>query len=103
MSDVAILAQILNSGEIPAFYDHAPAGTKLPFVAFTVSSQNFEADDRVYHKGLSFRAVLYTVAKSPELEEELETIFDENNIPWEREEIYLDDEICYQEIYTGTF
>lgn len=103
MSDVAILAQILNGGDIPAFYDHAPAGTKLPFVTFTASSQNFEADDRVYHKGLSFRAVLYTVEKNPQLEEEFEAILDNNSIPWEREEIYLDDELCYQEIYTGTF
>lgn len=103
MSDLIELTQILNSGDIPAFYEHAPAGTRCPFLTFTVESNNFSADNRVYNKGLSFRAVLYTVEKSPDLEERIETIFDNNEIVWEREEIYLDDELVYQEIYTGTF
>lgn len=103
MRDLSTLTQILNSGPVPAFYDHAPKGTRVPFLTFTVSSDNFDADNRVYNKGLSFRAVLYTVEKSPEIEETIEKILDDNDVPWEREEVYLADEFLYQEIYTGTF
>lgn len=103
MSDLIRLTQILNSGDIPAFYEHAPKGTKCPFLTFTVESSNFAADNRVYSKGLSFRAVLYTVEKNLDLEEAIETILDNAEIVWERDEVYLDDELLYQEIYTGTF
>lgn len=93
---------ILSGGSIPVYYDHAPIGTHIPFATYTVGASNFSADNKTYSKGYTLRLVLYVGNKSPETEEEIEELFDSNDIPWDREEIYLDEERLYQEIYTAT-
>lgn len=95
------LYDILSSGSVPVFYDHAPNGTMLPFATYTTDSSNFSADNRTYSKGFTLRLVLYVGNKSPEIEAEIEEIFDTHDIPWDREEIYISEERLYQEIYTA--
>lgn len=91
----------LSSTAISVYYDHAPEGTKLPFATYTVGSNNFDADNKVYKKGFALRLVLYVGTKDTSKEETIETLLDSLEIPWERDEIFIAEETVYQEIYTG--
>ena len=96
MNQVQIIA-LLSTLSIPSFYDHAPVGTVLPFIAIhTEQPNNFIADNQVYCEKWNFRIDLYSVKKDLTLETEIKTLLNENNIPWEKTEQYLDEQSCWE-------
>lgn len=103
------LADLKNSlEEISGFknkvaYRAFPVGKapKLPFICyFVTTTDNFDADNTVYHVIRNVAVELYTVKKSEDVEALVEAKFAEIGIVWEKEEDYLDDENCYEVIYS---
>ena len=95
------MISLLNTLSIPSFYDHAKVGQELPFLIIHVNQpMGFRADNGNYLRRWEFRLDLYTVKKDLELEAEIEKLLDDNGIPWEQSEIYLDDQECWESEYT---
>lgn len=96
MNQVQTIA-LLNSLKVPSFYDHAPVGTKLPFI--TIHSEqpdNFAADNLVYCEKWNFRIDLYSVDKDLASESEIKQLLNDNGIAWTKYEQYLDDQNCWE-------
>lgn len=76
---------------------------KLPFICFLVTgTDNFDADNVVYHVLRDIDVELYTAKKDEASEEAIEAKFAEIGLVWEKSEQYLDDENCYEIIYSIT-
>ena len=61
---IADVKNVLSVPGVTVHYDHAPVGTKVPFITYTChADSNFFADDKVYQKISSMRAVLYSTKK----------------------------------------
>ncbi len=73
---------------------------KLPFICYLcTNTNNFDADNAVYHVIQGVDIELYTKLKDTASETAVETALNDNNIVWEKYEEYLDDEECYQITY----
>ena len=76
----------------------APA---LPFICFMVDgSDNFGADNIVYKAINRVNVELYSKNKDTTSEGLIEALFETKGIYWEKDEVYLDDEACYEIIYS---
>ena len=74
-----------------------------PFaVYYRSSNENIYADDKVYTKNQNFVLELYVDYKMPELEEKIEALFNDNEIAYTVEEVYLSDEKMREIIYKFT-
>ena len=73
---------------------------KLPFICYLATqTNNFDADNAVYKVVQGVDIELYTKLKDTASETAVETALNNNNIPWEKYEDYLEDEECYQITY----
>lgn len=101
MQDLKSLLEQLN---IPVAYSHFNTATNPPFICYLRdSTSNFGADNKVYKKINNYLVYLYTDYKNPTLEEQLEEIFDANNVFYDvTSEDYIDTEQMYQIIYEVT-
>ena len=94
------LKTLLESTGLPVAYRAFPVGQApdLPFICYLVEySNNFDADNRVYHPINHISIELYTEFKNPDAEALVETAL--KDICWEKTEEYLDDERCYEILY----
>ena len=72
----------------------------LPFICYMVDgSDNFGADNIVYKQINRVNIELYSKNKDTTSEELIEALFEDLRIYWEKDELYLDDEQCYEIIY----
>lgn len=97
---------LLENIGIPIAYRVFPEDEKQspPFaVYYRLGCENEYADDKAYFKSQKFVIELYTDYRVPELEEQIETLLNENEIPYTTEEVYLDDEKMYEIIYELLF
>ena len=101
MQELKIILEQLN---IPVAYSHFNTATRPPVVVYyRQSTSNFCADGKVYYKINNYIVELYTEFKNPELETQLENLFDANNIFYNvTSEDYIDTENMYQIIYEVT-
>ena len=85
-------------------YHHWPAPEAvpdMPFIAYMVDgSDNFGADNIVYKAINSVRIELYTENKDTTSEGLIEDMLTSHGIYWEKDETYIDDERCYEIIYS---
>lgn len=73
----------------------------LPFICYLVDeSDNFGADDIVYKAINRVNIELYSKNKDTTSEGLIESLLDSLSIYWEKDETYLDDEQCYEIIYS---
>ncbi len=73
----------------------------LPFIVFLVEgSDNFGADDIVYKAINRVSIELYSKNKDTVSEGLIEALLESLSIYWEKDETYIDDEQCYEIIYT---
>lgn len=73
----------------------------LPFIVFLVEgSDNFGADNIVYKAINRVNVEFYSKNKDTVSEGLIETLFENLSIYWEKDETYLDDEQCYEIIYS---
>lgn len=98
------LKEILEQLNIPLAYDHFNTETNPPCVTFRRdSTRNFGADNKVYKKINNYVVQLYTEYKNPTIEEQLEELFDDNDVFYNVvSEDYIDDEKMYEIIYEVT-
>lgn len=95
------LATMLEATHYPVAYRAFPEPQALPVICYLeTSSDNFGADNKVYTKIADIAVELYTKVKDPAAEATLEAVFEANNIFWQSQETYLDDEKCYEVVYT---
>lgn len=73
----------------------------MPYlIYFEEASDNFAADNKVYHHRKQIAVELMTAVKDPSAESAVEAVFDANDIFWNKTETHLDDENAYEVIYT---
>ena len=97
-----ILSMLEETG-LPAAYDHFAEGESPapPFLVFLYpSSDNFAADGSVYKKINVLHVELYTDLKRPDVEENIESIFDKYGLYYEKSEVWISDERLYEILYT---
>lgn len=96
------LVEILNDTNLPYAYHHFAEGEapKLPYLIYYYpESDNFGADDTVYHRALDLTIELYTEKRDFEKEWNLEETFFMNDLFWQKHEVYLETEKMYQVSY----
>lgn len=93
------VAQALEVSGVTVWYNHAPTGTKVPFITYTCASDNFFADDKVYNKKLSLRAVLYSSKKDTELETRIEQALTDAGLPWNMTDSFENEQKVFMTIY----
>lgn len=91
----------LKETKIPCVYRawEEGAAPSLPFLCYyEEGSDNFAADNKVYHSAAEMRVELYTEGKEPETESAVEEAL--GAFVWEKTEVYIDSERCYLITYT---
>lgn len=93
---------ILAETNLPVAYlafpaDEAPA---MPFIVYQeTGSDNFGADNKVWHSAMRIQVDLLTSKKNRSTEILLENALDNADIFWERIVEFDDDEDCYRTTY----
>lgn len=91
------------SGVFPTAYWSFPENEapQMPYITyFEDSSNNFGADNHVYHHRKRISVELLTRVKTPSAESALEAALDNAFIYWEKTESHLDDEDAHEVIYS---
>lgn len=94
------LSALLKATGLPVTYREWPEGKAppLPFICYLSSgANNFVADGQVYFSANPIRVELYTRIKSPDVEHLVEAAL--ADIPWTKDETYIDSEKCYLILY----
>lgn len=102
--DTEKLYILLKELEKPVAYDHfinnASSEVVPPFIIYREQApDNTKADNVVYYSNKSYLIDLVTAKKDTALEEALENKLNENDIPWEKSEAFIDSEQIYQISY----
>lgn len=99
---LAELNTVLSGTELPVAYLAFPEDDppELPFIVYEeVGSDNFGADNKVWHSAMRVQIDLLCKTKSRATEELLEAALTDADIFWERESSYDDEEDVYRIIY----
>lgn len=95
------LYTLLTSLKLPVAYDHFIDMSELPGIVYREATDNvFYADDVSYYAQNQFEVVLITKYKDVELEDDLEDLFTQNDIAFEKQEYFNDAERVYFIEYT---
>lgn len=89
---------------LPVAYDHfeEKVGLKIvpPFILFrNIETTTIKADDKVHYQENNYIVDLVVEIRNIELETQLETLFNDNYLPYDKEETYLSNERVYQVRY----
>jgi hypothetical protein len=96
---------ILQTTGFPVAYHHFVESENSPlpeppFVVYLVAfSSNFMADNKVYKSIQTVQIELYTDKKDLEAEGILEAVLNENKLPYQTTETFIDSEQLFQKIY----
>lgn len=92
------LYELLTTTGMEVAYDHFDEPNTIPpFILYrSPDAETFKADDKTYYKQNNYIVDLITELKEPAKEETLENIFNENNLPFDKEETYISEERIYQ-------
>lgn len=96
------LLQMLNEVQIPFAYHHFAEGEspEPPFICCLLpGSNNFAADGKVYYKINEVHIELYTDLKDLAVEQQLEDVFDEHGIFYNKSETWIESEKLYEVLY----
>lgn len=92
--------ELLNALGIPVAYDHFDEKTTLPFVVYRESGiDKVDADNFNYFTIKRFEIDLCTEKKDVVLEAMLETLLNENEIPFGKDSNWIPSERMYQITY----
>lgn len=100
MITIEHMKAILESAGYPVVYYAWPVGNApdLPYICFlTDRTNNFAADNGVFYPVSHWQIELYTRWKDPEAEGKVEKAL--SSLFWDKTEIYLDTERCFQILY----
>ena len=97
------LLSIIGEIGLPSAYDHFAEGEAVdpPFIIYLMpGSNNLSADGKVYYKINIIHIELYTDAKDPEVERQVEAVLDEPGIFYDKAEVWIDTEKLYEVLYS---
>lgn len=92
------LFTLLSTLNIPVAYDHFTSkNISVPFVLYrNNNTDTFKADDKSYFKNREYIIDLCTDKKDIVAETNLETLLDNNHLPFDKEEDFIESENIYQ-------
>jgi len=95
------LVKILKATGYPVAYSHfIGEPPSIPFITYLeFDSSNFHADNKTYKQIKNINIELYTEYKDLEAEKNLEDLLDQNEIPYETSETFIETEDLFQKIY----
>lgn len=97
---LAELYNILKATGYPVAYSHFNSPQTPPFICYLVAySSNYFADNKVHQKINNAQIELYTTKKDLVAESKLESLLDDNEIPWESTETFIEGENLFQKLY----
>ena len=97
------LLELMDEIDIPSAYDHFAEGESPapPFITYLLPrSDNFSADGKVYFPITEVHIELYTDAKDPAVEQQIETVLDRHGIFYDKTEVWIDSEKLYEVLYS---
>ena len=97
------LLEMMAEIPFPSAYDHFAEGEspEPPFITYLLPrSDNFSADGKVYFRVTEIHIELYTDAKDPEVETQVEALLDEHGIFYDRTEVWIESEKLYEVLYS---
>lgn len=100
--NIAELKEILKKSGLPVAYRQfrKEDNVTLPFITYVREDDEITfADDKVYKKVHNCSVHLCTAYKDMALENIIEQLFDDNEIIYEAEEIYIESEKMYEVVY----
>lgn len=92
----------LKSPNLPIAYRCFAVGQvpELPYIVYYADEDiAFYADDIVYHEGYAVTIEVYTEKKDVELEKKVKQLLNNNGLPYESYESFLDSEGMYLKAY----
>ena len=98
----AEIETMINSTQLSNAYYQYPEGEApaLPYVLFYYPERDdFQADDKNYAKITLLNIELYTKNKDFVNEKVIEDLLDANEIPYDKEEQYIESENMYEVLY----
>ena len=101
MTYAEIASMIESTGLENAYYQY-PEGEapELPYILFYYPERNdFQADNKNYARIPQLNIELYTKEKDFDKEKLIEDLLDENEIPYNKEEQYIEKEKMYEVLY----
>jgi hypothetical protein len=105
MTLAELRAMLIQTG-YPVFYHHWKKSTQYPecppppFICYlSIESDHLIADNKVYQKVPGISVELYTDKKDLSAEAAIEQLLDDNNIPYQDDETWIEDEQLYEKIY----
>jgi hypothetical protein len=94
---------LLKTLNIPVAYDHFISNKEIsiPFVVYReINTDTFKADGKTYYRPYNFEIELITEKKEVAIQEAIEKLLTDNNIPYDiADEIWDDDEKIYHNYY----
>ena len=99
----AEIYNLLKTLDIPVAYNHFNTNKEVtpPFIAYReVAPETFKADSVTYYRPYNFEIELVTEIKDPGLEQAIEELLTNNQIPYDiNAEVWDDDERIYHNFY----
>lgn len=94
------LKEILEESKLRVTYREWKKPPSLPYLVYLYKdSENFGADNKVYHSDENYQIELYSNEKDELNELVVEQILDDHDIYYEKSEIYVESERLYQVVY----
>ena len=101
--DYKTIYDLLKTIGIPVAYDHFDSNKNInpPLMVYREQSQDtFKADNKTYNRGYNYEIELATTKKDKVLQAQIETLLDNNNIPYDvASEVWDEDEKIYHYFY----
>lgn len=97
------IEEILQECGYQVFYEHTNVGdvVNFPFIIYYVAySNNVMADNIVYKKKNYYQVILHTAEKDSIAEENIEFVFEKNDIAWEVYESWNSDLMLFTRTYS---
>jgi len=99
------LVVLLNSLNIPVAFSHfkstsiSPAPNP-PYITYTTPNDDgFQADNKNYHLMTDVDIELYTDKKDLQIEQQIEQLLNDNDLPFDSYQVYIDSEEVFQKTY----
>jgi len=98
---MANLFSLLKSTTLKVTYHHWTTPPVLPYLVYLMlNTDNFSADNKVYNNEANYSIELYTAIKDLASEKLVEDMLNDNDIFWDKTEIYIKAEKMYQITYS---
>lgn len=96
------IVTMLEEANLPVAYDHFTEGESPgpPFICFLFpGTDNTFADNVVWERIDELNIELYTDKKDPVVESKIENILTAHELPYEKSEVWIEDEKMYEVLY----